>query len=216
MNLETQLFVMRVFFIATLIIFLSFLEYWVHRYPMHSKKFKKFPIFNLLFESHVGSDGHHSRHNYSPNHPECFEDDHHHEPIPQKIWFGFLVAFGGCIPFLVLEIFTTFEYNLTLTCILSIYVYYWIFELVHVATHDGKHWQRKFLRKIGYFDIMLSHHMVHHTIKFNMNLTLVNQWCDYLFNTKYGASKLSVLVVRLITYVVLTGFLISFFTLVYR
>jgi hypothetical protein len=183
---------------------------------MHNKKFKKLPVLGLLFESHVGSEGHHSRHGYCPNHPECHDEDHEHEPILQKIWFGFLVAFAGSIPFFTLEILTTFEYNLTAICALGIYTYYWLFELVHVATHDGKHWQRVLLKKIDYFDIMLSHHIIHHTIKFNMNFTLVNHWCDYLFDTKYEAKKSSVLMVRIITCVVLLALLTSFLTLVYR
>jgi hypothetical protein len=210
MNIDTNLSIMWFFFIATLIIYFSFLEWWVHKYPMHSKNFKNIPILGLLFQSHVGPTGHHSRHGYCPNHPECHDHKHEHEPILQKFWFGFLVAFGGSLPFLVLEFFTSFKYNLTIICFLGIYVYYWFFELVHVATHDGKHWQRVLLEKIGYFDVMLDHHIVHHTIKFNMNFTLVNHWCDYLFDTKYEASKNSVLIVRLITAMFLIGFLISF------
>ncbi len=216
MNFETNLVVMRVFFIATLIIFFSFLEWWVHKYPMHSKKFKKCPVLGLLFESHVGTKGHHSRQGYCPNHPECFEDDHDHEPILQKLWFGFFIAFCGSIPLFLLEYLTTFDYHLTTICFLSIYVYYWMFEMVHIATHDGKHWQRELLRKIGYFEIMLSHHMVHHTIKFNMNFSLVNHWADYLFDTKYQAKESSILFVRIVTSVVLIGFLASFLNLVYR
>ena len=216
MNFETNLVVMRVFFIATLVIFFSFLEWWVHKYPMHNKKFKKCPLLGLLFESHVGSGGHHSRHGYCPNHPECFDHEHEHEPIVQKIWFGFMVAFFGSVPLLVLESITTFSYYLTPICFVSIYAYYWMFEMVHIATHDGKHWQREVLRKIGYFDCMLGHHMIHHTIKFNMNFTLVNQWADYLFNTKYEASGQSIMVIRTITGIVSLGFLISFLALVYR
>lgn len=214
MNFETNLVVMRVFFIATLVIFFSFLEWWIHRYPMHNKKFKNFPVLGLLFESHIGSGGHHSRHGYCPNHPECFEDDHEHEPIVQKLWFGFLVASCGSLPFLLLEGLTSFRYFLTPICFVGIYTYYWIFELVHVATHDGKHWQREMLKKIGYFESMLDHHMVHHTIKFNMNFTLVNQWADYLFGTKYQANEHSVFVVRMITLIVVSSFLISFLKIV--
>jgi sterol desaturase/sphingolipid hydroxylase (fatty acid hydroxylase superfamily) len=91
-----------------------------------------------------------------------------------------------------------------------------MFEMVHMATHDGKHWQREFLKKIDYFDVILSHHMVHHTIKFNMNFALVNHWADYLFGTKYQAKESSILFVRVVTSVVLLGFLTSFLTLVYR
>jgi hypothetical protein len=207
---------MRVFFVTTLFIFFSFLEWWVHRYPMHNKKFKQCPILGLLFESHVGPKGHHGRHSYCPNHPECFDHEHEHEPILQKFWFGFLVAGGGSVPFLILEGLTTFDYHLSVICFIGIYVYYWMFELVHVATHDGKHWQREFLKTLGYFDTMLSHHMVHHTVKFNMNFTLVNQWADYLFGTKYGADSRLVLVVRVVTALILAGFLVSFLGLVYR
>jgi hypothetical protein len=181
---------------------------------MHDKRFKKYPIANLLFESHVGKGGHHSSHGYPTNHAECHNHDHEHEPILQKFWFGFLVAFGGSLTFLVLEFFTSFRYNLTIICFLGIYAYYWFFELVHVATHDGKHWQRRFMDKMPFFPNMLDHHKIHHTIKLNMNFTLVNHWCDYLFATKYQIGVLEMCLVRFITVMVLSGFVLSFLKVV--
>lgn len=215
MNFEIKLVGMWFFFAATMVIYWSFLEWWVHKEPMHNRKFKKILILGLLYESHVGKKSHHSRHGYCSSHPECHDDDHEHEPILQKFWFGFLVAGAGCLPFVLLESSTTFKYNFSILCFIGIYVYYWLFELIHVASHDGKHWQRILMEHFWYFNTsLLPHHMIHHTNKLNMNFTLVNHWCDYVFGTKYGADLDVIYFFRIITFIVLTGFLALFFMVV--
>jgi len=195
------------FFFLTLIIEWSFLEWWVHSQPMHKKEYKKVPLLGLLTGSHTN---HHNAHNYSPKHAECFDHDHHHESILQRLWFGPLVAFAGCVSFILFDWLTAFEYRLTLTAAILTYAYYWIFELAHVASHDGKSWQRTFLQKIGVFDFILKQHKGHHVRKLNRNYTLVNPLMDYVFNTQLDASPKSVMLARWITWTVLSAFVILF------
>lgn len=58
--------------------------------------------------------------------------------------------------------------------------------------------------------------MGHHVDKLDKNYTLVNRLMDYVFDTKLGASKGSILAARSATFAVLTGFLVSFGFVAYQ
>ncbi len=212
MNSSTIQYAFQGFFALTLIVLWSFFEWWFHSQPMHKKSYKNTLYFNRLTSSHST---HHNQCNFCPKHGQCHILAHKeakiHAPIRQEISVGLLIVLGSILTFALFDWLTGWKFKLCVIASIATYAYYWLYELVHIAAHDGIGWQRALMEKTGFFfAATLKHHMGHHVDQLNMNYALLNQLMDYVFNTKRGASKLSILAARSATAVVLFGFLTSF------
>lgn len=217
MNPSTTEYVFLGFYILTLIALWSFFEWWFHSQPMHKKSYKKVPYFRRLTASHTG---HHDHCNYCPKHGQCHILAHKqaklHAPIRQELSVGILIVLGSILAFVLFDWLTGWKFKLCIVASVATYAYYWVYELMHYAAHDGLGWQRALIKKTGFFASTLKHHMGHHVDKLDKNYTLVNRLMDYVFDTKLGASKGSILAARSATFAVLTGFLVSFGFVAYQ
>jgi hypothetical protein len=194
MKIETcLLYTFYVVYILLLAEYTSFTEWSIHYFPMHQKRFKKVPLLRFLTLQHLP---HHR--DYTPTHYACFDKSHKHKNLMIEHMFGILIAVINAIPFLILELKTNFDYNLTIICVLFGFLYYFLFELFHHALHEGLSWQRKLLGHFGVFRYIFNYHKVHHG-KFKKNLNLVFPLADYFIGTKDGVSQFSVWKVRVVT-----------------
>ena len=156
---------------VTLII-ANFVEYWIHRWPMH----KVMPLLKKMYKTHSGK--HHRYFTHEFMNMECDEDLHEVFATPLTVSSFF---FGVVMPISVLcSLFLSINVGLLFfaTCM----SYYGLYEFIHFASHLPPY---HILSKLPLIVRAREHHKIHHNTRlmrewnFNIGLPLM----DYLFGT---------------------------------
>lgn len=159
------------FWLVVSLVFMSFVEYVAHRWPMHSRRlYRKYPIFRGPFERHAIL--HHGRYF------KVF--DREDDPAARYIsmWLNPIEHLIGLSPvWLSLFWFVSPVAGLTLAAVIAIHAIVW--SMVHFEMHEPKH---GWLSRTWYFRYLRQYHKTHHDHPgTNFNAALPGM--DWLFGT---------------------------------
>ncbi len=170
---------MKTLLIATFVFILSFcldsfIEWAVHRFPMHKKL--PGPLFRFLFWHHM--EVHHPK--FSGANYE-HHGNHERDTIPFPIWVGPILILTAISPFWLLS-FMIDNYVSVWSSFVAALVYYACFEGFHQLMHMPDYPLVRFIRSSKWFMWLNEHHKIHHE-KASFNFNLVFPLADWILGT---------------------------------